>query len=228
MFTQTHPDYPDDADYNPSADELEHIERSSMMLPNYSVDIGTNNSDPDQDVHLRGAIIAGVIDIRGNATIEGVMLADFSPVFGESPLQLYGDPVGDPADFNITLGYFGPEDGDAEGITLSSLADLDGDGTLDIGMDTARYADGSMVPADDVDGMDPDTYPDTWFDGVVDNDADWVPGDWVARAVPFNGYGRIVINWNPDLRLPDGLATPLRVDASRATYEEGRFYIESE
>ncbi|MFI4855127.1 MAG: hypothetical protein ACIAQF_09165 [Phycisphaerales bacterium JB065] len=227
-FASQHPDYPDDPDYNPTESEMEQIRRSSLMLPNWSADIGLNNASPDQDVHLRGAIIAGVIDIRGNARIDGVLIADFKPVFGEAPLLLYGEPVGDPADFNITLGYFSPDDGDPEGIELGDLADLDGDGTLDLGWDSARDPEtGNLIPIGSplLDGLDPDDYPDEWFDGIVDSDAEWVPGDFARRPVPFNGFGRVIINYDPDIVLPDGLATPIRIKAHRSSYEEGRYEI---
>ncbi len=229
-FASEHPTYPNDPDYNPSESELEQIRRSSLMLPNWSVDIGLNNASPDQDVQLRGAIIAGVIDIRGNARIDGVLLADFEPVFGEAPMSLYGEPIGNPADFNITLGYFSPEDGDPEGINLSSITDLDGDGVLDIGWDSARDPDtGNLISVDSAlaDGLGPEDYPDEWFDGIVDTDADWVPGDFIKRAIPFNGFGRVIINYNPDIVLPDGLATPIRVKPHRSTYEEGRYELPS-
>jgi len=221
-FTTVHPDFPDDPRFNPSASELEEIRKSSLMLPNYSVDIGTNNSPEDQDVELNGAIVAGVLDVRGNATINGVVMADFTPRYGLPPFELYGDPIGDPANFNITLGYLGPVDGDSEGIDLSALSDLDGDGDLDIGWDSARDpSTGELIDADTV-SSDPNDWPDEWFDELVDDDAGFVPGNWVRRAITFNGFGRITINWNPDLPLPDGLLTPVGVTIERDTYEEGR------
>jgi len=229
-FGNQHPSFPNDPDYNPTEAELEQIRRSSLMLPNWSVDIGLNNASPDQDVHLRGAIIAGVIDIRGNARIDGVLLADFEPVYGEAPMSLYGQPIGDPADFNITLGYFSPDEGDPEGIDLGSITDLNGNGVLDIGWDSARDPDtGNLISVNSplAAGMGPDDYPDEWFDGIVDNDAEWVPGEFIRRAIPFNGFGRVIINYDPNIVLPDGLATPIRVRAHRSTYEEGRYELPS-
>lgn len=220
-FTDRHPDYPDDPNYNPDSAHVAEIAKSSMMLPNYSVDIGTNNSPQDQDVRLRGAIIAGVFDARGNTTIDGVLLTTFSPVYGEAPLSLYGEAVGNPANFNVTLGYFGPEDGDHEGIDLSSLTDLNGDGQLDIGWDTARDATGNLIPVAGWDGV----HDDAWYDGVPDTDAEIDPGVYVRRAITFNGFGKVELNWDPDLVLPDGLEAPLSVSPIRSTYEEGRFII---
>ena len=223
-FSDEHPDYPDDPAYNPDSEDMDAISRSSLMLPNYSVDIGTNNSDPDQDVHLQGAIVSGIIDIRGNATIDGVLLSDFTPIYGQAPLNLYDQAVGNPADFNITLGYFGPEDGDEEGIDLSNLAIVDGQYVL--GTDTARDPDtGAMITAQQAADMgyaSPADYPDEWFDGIVDTDAEFFEGDWATRDVPFNGFGRIVVNFDPSMPLPDGLATPLSIAPRRWGYIEGR------
>ncbi len=223
-FTDVHPDFPDDPDYNPDSDDLDAISRSSLMLPNYSVDIGTNNSDPDQDVHLQGAIVSGVIDIRGNATIDGVLLSDFTPVYGTAPLNLYGQAVGNPADFNITLGYFGPEDGDEEGINLSNLEQVNGQFVL--GVDTARDpVTGAMITpqqAADMGFATPADYPASWFDGIADTDAAFFDGEWATRQVMFNGFGHIVLNFDPSMPLPDGLATPIGITPRRWGYIEGR------
>ena len=221
-FTSVHPDYPDDTQLNPESDDMDEIEKSSMMLPNYSVDIGTNNSPAAQDVQLNGAIIAGVLDVRGNTTIDGVLLLSFEPVYGQAPLELYGTPVGNPADFNITLGYFGPEDGDYEGIDLENLTDLDGDGTDDIGWDSARDSDGALVPLTEFGG----THDDAWYDGVPDDDAGISPGTYVTRAIPFNGFGEIRLNWDPEIILPDGLEAPISIEAERSSYREGKYVID--
>lgn len=219
-FTDRHPDYPDDAQHNPTADELVEIQKSSMMLPNYSVDIGSNNSSAEQDVRLRGAVIAGVLDVRGNADIDGVLLLTFAPAYGTAPLALYGQPAGDPADYNVTLGYFSRNDGDEEGFDLASLTDLDGDGALDAGWDSARDPDtGALVPI----ASAPNPIPDSYFDGVPDDDAGIAPGTYARRAIRFNGFGRITLNSNPDLVLPDGLAVPIAITPIRSTYAEGRF-----
>lgn len=223
-FTDEHPTSPSDPSLNPDAEDLEEIAKSSLMLPNYSVDIGTNNSPPEQDVQLQGAIIAGVIDIRGNAKIDGVILATFNPTRGQAPLTLYGQEIGNPADFNITLGYFGPEDGDDEGIDLASLTDLDGDGNVDIGWDSARDpATGEMIELSGWDG----THDESWYDGVPDEDADISPGTYVTRAITFNGFGKVELNYDPDMVLPDGLAAPIAIRPLRNTYREGRFYYEA-
>jgi hypothetical protein len=143
-FTQEHPDYPGDPAHNPDPGDLEEIAKSSMMLPNYSVDLGAFNSPQSQDIRLKGAVVAGVLDVRGNADIDGVLLLTFKPELGHIPLRdAMGNPVGNPALFNATLGYFGPADGDEESLDPSTLPvvngvrivgwDLDGDGLADLG-----------------------------------------------------------------------------------------------
>ncbi len=112
-------------------DEYDALKRSSLMAPGYSVDIGTFNSPASQDVNLRGTIISGVLDIRGNASIVGALLMTYAPVVGEGALS-YG---GNPASFNSTFGYFGPDDGDGESMAPHTLTDTDGDGVIDVGED---------------------------------------------------------------------------------------------
>lgn len=194
-FVSQHPDYPDDPDYNPETDDLPEIAKSSMMLPNYSVDIGSFNSPPTQYVDLRGAIIAGVLDVRGSASIDGALLLTFKPVAGEGPLQdIFGNPVGNPAGFNTTLGYFGPDDGDNESLDPADLPIVDG--VKIVGWDTNG-------------------------DGLADVGPFDAPPDG-ATAVPFYGYGGIDITFDPDLVMPDGILLPLQVDPVPLTYKEGR------
>ncbi len=220
-FTDEHPSSPDDPDLNPDSDDLPEIAKSSMMLPNYSVDIGTNNSPQEQDVNLSGAVIAGVLDVRGNATINGVLLLTYDPVYGAAPLELYGEAIGNPGSFNVTLGYFGPEDGDYEGIDLTALTDLDGDGIDDIGWDSARDETGALIPI-----ATAGPSQDWWYDGVPDEDADISPGTYVRRAISFEGRGQIQLNHDPDIILPDGLAMPVSIRPIRSSYIEGRVVID--
>ena len=112
-------------------EEYEALKKSSLMAPGYSVDIGTFNSPASQDVNLRGTIISGVMDIRGNATIVGSLLMTYDPQPGEGALVFGGNP----ANFNSTFGYFGPDDGDGESLAPDTLYDTDGDGLVDVGED---------------------------------------------------------------------------------------------
>jgi len=198
-FVEEHPDFPDDPEYNPEAGDADAIAKSSLMVPNYSVDIGNFNSPPEQDVQLKGAVIAGVMDVRGNASINGALLLTFKPVLGEGPLSDYlGNPVGNPADFNTTIGYFGPDDGDQESVDPNDLP----------------IVDGQKVVGWDLDG-----------DGLIDLNYDNPPTDEQiangATAIPFYGYGRIQIRFNPDMILPDGIMLPLQMDVRASSYREG-------
>ncbi len=197
-FTQKHPAHPEDPAYNPDPNNLGEIEKSSMMLPNYSVDIGQFNSPPSQNVQLKGAIIAGVLDVRGNCSIDGALLLTFRPVLGQIPLKdALGNPVGNPNMFNTTIGYFGPADGDDESLDPNTLPvvngqrivgyDLDGDGLPDLGPTQTPTA--AQIAAG-------------------------------ATAVPFYGYGAVSLRFDPNMSLPDGIMLPMQIDIRRGSYQE--------
>lgn len=213
-FLDEHPTEPANPEYQLTEAEQAITAKSSMMAPHYSVDMGTNNSSAAQDIRLHGAVIAGVLDVRGNTDIEGALLLTYEPVYGEAPMSIYGTPAGNPEHFNVTLGYFGPEDGDQEGVSLQSLTDLDADGDLDIGWDSARDSTGALVPV----GTSPEL--ESWYDGIPDTDA--VSGTHIRRAITFNGFGRITLSLDRTLTLPDGLATPISILPVRSTYLEGQ------
>lgn len=89
----------------------EQLRRSSLLAPNFSVDVG-NFENADEKVTMQGTIVAGVLDVRGRAEIIGALLMTFKPVIGQGPL-FYG---GLASAFNTTLGYFSVEEGDGEGM----------------------------------------------------------------------------------------------------------------
>ncbi len=198
-FAQEHPDEPDSALLNPDPEDMDEIAKSSMMLPNQSVDIGAFNSPPEQDVSLKGAIVAGVLDVRGNATIRGSLLLTFNPVHGEGPMaDAAGNPIGNPAGFNASLGYFGPDDGDFESLDPESLP----------------VVDGVRIVGWDLDG-----------DGLADLSPDAEPtADQIAAGavtVPWNGYGHVELSYDPEMTLPDGLMLPLQIAPQSGSYQEG-------
>ncbi|MCA9299543.1 MAG: hypothetical protein KDA28_10780, partial [Phycisphaerales bacterium] len=198
-FETTHPDYPDDPAMNPDDIDLEEILKSSMMLPNYSVDVGSFNSPPEQDVTLQGAIIAGVLDIRGNASITGSLLLTFDPNSGEGPLVDHlGNPIGNPASFNASIGYFGPDDGDDESLDPRTLPEVDGEKIVGWDLDGDGLAD-----------LGPDETPSA--DQIADG----------ATAVPWNGYGRVELRFDPTMTMPDGIMLPLQMELQTGTYREG-------
>lgn len=194
-FTQTHPDYPTDASKNPDAADMTEIAKSSMMLPNYSVDIGTFNSPPSQNVQLSGAVVAGVLDMRGNVSLDGALLLTFNPVRGTAPMiDALGNPVGNTANYNTTIGYFGPSDGDSESLDPATLPIVGG--IRIVGWDTNG-------------------------DGLADVAAT-SPQPSGSTAVPFYGYGRIQLRFNPNMTLPNGIMLPMHADVIAGSYREGR------
>jgi len=115
--------------------EIEEMKKSSIMLPGWSVDVGSfDNAAPK--VKLNGTIIAGILDVRGTVDVHGTLLMTFRPVEGEGPL-FYG---GQTDAFNTTIGYFGPADGDSEGVDPGD-ADFDGFGEI-----TLRYNPDAKLP----------------------------------------------------------------------------------
>ncbi len=119
----------------PEADR-EEMAKTSMMLPGWSVDVGNFDSDTTTKVKLSGTIVTGLIDVRGSADVHGTLMTTFRPTETQGPLY-YG---GTPDAFNTTLGYFGPEDGDAEGV------DVNDPGFGGFGQITIRYDEAAKLP----------------------------------------------------------------------------------
>jgi len=122
-FTLDHPEL--------TPEDVDELAKSSIMMPGYSVDVGNFTNNDGENVELKGTIIAGVMDVRGSADVHGTLLMTYRPTEGEGPLYYGGTPDG----FNTTIGYFGPDDGDAESVDPADLTDTDGDGIPDIGED---------------------------------------------------------------------------------------------
>jgi hypothetical protein len=202
-FTTTNPN-DSSPGANPTASELTEINKSSMMLPNYSVDVGTFDAPTDayigggaptpQNIQLQGSVVAGVMDIRGNTTINGAMFLTFAPVYGQGPMLQNGTAIGNPANFNCSLGYFGTGDGDGEAIDPNTLP----------------IVGGQRIVGYDTDG-----------DGIPDVDATQTQPAG-STPVPFYGYGRVIVNYNPDIPMPDGIPLPLSTVGLTMTYREGK------
>lgn len=142
-------------------EQIEEMRKSSIMLPGWSVDVGsfTNETSEDLDatprVDLRGVIVAGILDVRGTARVLGTLLMTYRPVPQSGPLFYDGQPDA----FNTTIGYFGPDDGDGEGADPTSEA--------------------------------------------------------------FEGFGEIVLEYDDDVVLPDGIPWPILAEPVAASYREG-------
>ncbi|MCX5662919.1 MAG: hypothetical protein NTW19_24815 [Planctomycetota bacterium] len=102
--------------FDPAAASLSSTQKalyakSSLMAPNYSVEIGTfnNPADAGQNVTLTGTIVGGVIDMRGQVTVDGTLLTTFQPVSNTGPVLGSTSP-----NYNTTLGYFPSATGDLE------------------------------------------------------------------------------------------------------------------
>jgi hypothetical protein len=125
----------------PAADRAE-LAKSSILTPGYSVDVGNFNNEQAADpadtpsVNLKGTMVSGVFDVRGTADVHGTLVMTFRPGEGAGPL-FYG---GMPDVFNTTIGYFGPADGDGEGVDPSD-ASFDGFGEI-----TLRYNPDALIP----------------------------------------------------------------------------------
>lgn len=94
-----------------SDDEKLLYKRSSLLVPQYSVEMGSFDSPyaADESIELSGTIVAGLIDMRGQIQIDGQLLTTFEPVSNTGPV------IGDTSpQFNTTLGYFSSADGDLE------------------------------------------------------------------------------------------------------------------
>jgi Tfp pilus assembly protein PilX len=194
-FYNKHPDEPDNPEMNPQEQDQAEIAKSSMMLPNYSVDVGSFNSPPTQDIRLQGAVVAGVLDMRGNGSINGALFLTFAPVLGQGPMRdALGNPVGNPANFNASIGYFGPDDGDNESLDPATLPivngvkivgwDTDGDGLADVAPSQAQPPN--------------------------------------STAVPFYGYGGINLRFDPSMVMPSGIMLPMSTTVVAGTYREGK------
>ncbi len=134
---------------------LDELERTSMLLPGWSVDVGNFDSDTSTRVTLTGTIVTGLIDIRGSADVHGTVLTTFRPVEGEGPLH-YG---GTPDAFNTTIGYFGSDDGDMEGV------DVEDPGFGGFGSVTLRYDPDARLPDGIPWPLTATAKATTWYEG---------------------------------------------------------------
>lgn len=118
-----------------SSADREEMKKSSILMPGWSIDVGSFSNEAPK-VKLSGTIIAGILDVRGTVDVHGTLLMTFRPIAGEGPLY-YG---GQNDAFNTTIGYFGPADGDSEGVDVDD-ASFEGFGEI-----TLRYDPDAKLP----------------------------------------------------------------------------------
>lgn len=148
-----------DTVFNPTAASLSESQKalfvkSTIMAPQYSLDIGTftQPASGTEVTHLDGTIVAGVIDIRGQAEINGSLITTFEPTVGQGVLAEGGNP----ANFNTTLGYFESTAGDSE-----AEVPVGGYGKIIVRYDPYRsMPDGILGPIEVAADMD------TYFEGT--------------------------------------------------------------
>lgn len=94
-----------------SEQQRELYRRSTILMPNFSVEMGTYVAPHDsaEVVNLSGTIVAGILDVRGNARIDGTIITTFQPQSDSGPVVGATSPQ-----FNTTLGYFPSSSGDLE------------------------------------------------------------------------------------------------------------------
>ena len=71
-----------------------------------------------------------------------------------------------------------------------------------------KYVGWDLAPVDGLPDLGPDEEPTA---------AQKAAG---AQIVPFYGYGKINLRFDPTMALPDGIMLPLQVDVERLTYKE--------
>ncbi|BAM02468.1 hypothetical protein [Phycisphaera mikurensis] len=101
-----------DANNGKSDADKAFYRRSSILMPHFSVELGSFK-DPaslTEEVDLEGTVVAGIIDIRGQADVHGTVVTTFEPESDTGPVIGNTSP-----NFNTTLGYFDNADGDREG-----------------------------------------------------------------------------------------------------------------
>lgn len=130
-----------------SSNDIEELQKSSILMPGWSMDVGSFTSDPDADptdipmIKLKGTIVAGILDIRGNADVHGTLLMTFRPEAGKQPLTYVpSDCYSCLSAFSTTIGYFGPDWGDFEALSPDD-PDFQGFGEI-----TLRYNPDAKLP----------------------------------------------------------------------------------
>lgn len=89
-----------------------HMSETTIMAPNFGVDIGGRGYDADTnpDSKITGIIVGGIVDVRGVANIEGTILSMYYPDTDRgSAARYYGTNLGFIDDGGETAGASGVE-----------------------------------------------------------------------------------------------------------------------
>jgi hypothetical protein len=70
------------------------MEEATILAPNFNVNLGNTQELVEGESVLTGAIVGGIVDIRGNAKIEGTILSMYDPTSLGSGARAYGTNVG--------------------------------------------------------------------------------------------------------------------------------------
>ena len=101
------------------------VETATIVSPQVNIETGSFQAGQHCSVNMKGVVVAGNIDIRGEGYIDGSLIVT-------------GDGAG-----NTTLGYFGANDGD----TTMTVADVSKSGYLVFRMNPKRaLPDGIQIP----------------------------------------------------------------------------------
>ena len=121
-----------------SDEEKTLYKRSALLLPNFSVEMGSFDEAyaNTETLELSGTIVAGLIDMRGQINVHGTVVTTFEPQSNSGPVIGNTSPQ-----FNTTLGYFDAASGDLE-------AELP---TIGLGKISLRYDETLPLP-DGIDG----------------------------------------------------------------------------
>lgn len=72
----------------------QHMEEATILAPNFNVNIGNAKEVQDgSESILKGLVVGGIVDIRGNANVDGTILSMYDPS-SQSGAGAYGTNVG--------------------------------------------------------------------------------------------------------------------------------------
>ena len=101
--------------------------RTTILAPNFNVNLGNTNPNSGENNVLKGAIVGGIVDIRGNAEVSGTIISMY---------DTSGYPSGYVSNIGATLG-----DGGSETVEVGDV------GTIEITPDPAQMLPSGITTA---------------------------------------------------------------------------------